>query len=149
MIRLDTVTEPTFTINGTNAAESINVDNGTATGDGRIRVTGSDFESVEFSNKTNVIINGGTTTADLSDTFTLFNTEASTGLATLTVNTGPAAGGSTAGDSVFVRSTPAGVTTTSDRPGMATCSLAASATVSKRLGNDKGLTGENRRCSPT
>src|SRR5947209_2554673 len=37
---------------------------------------------------------------------------ASTGLATLTVNTGPAGGGSTAGDSVFVRSTVAGVTTT-------------------------------------
>ncbi|HTK77436.1 MAG TPA: hypothetical protein VL371_19385, partial [Gemmataceae bacterium] len=109
---VDTVTEPTFTINGTNAADTITLDNGTATADGRIRVTSPSFESIEFANKTNVIINGGTTTADQGDTFNLTNTEASTGLATVTVNTGPGAGGSQAGDSVFVRSTPAGVTTT-------------------------------------
>jgi len=109
---VDTIAETTFTISATNAAETITLDNGTATGDGRIRVSSPSFESIEFSNKTNVIINGGTTTADVSDTFNLINTEASTGLATVTVNTGPGAGGSSAADTVFVRSTPAGITTT-------------------------------------
>jgi uncharacterized repeat protein (TIGR01451 family) len=109
---VDTTTAATFTINGTDAAETITLNNGTATGDGRIRVTFSDAESMEFANKANVVINGGTSAADLGDTFSLINTEASTGLANLTVNTGPSAGGSTAGDTVSVRSTPAGVTTT-------------------------------------
>jgi uncharacterized repeat protein (TIGR01451 family) len=109
---VDTTTTTTFTINGTDAAESITLDNGTATGDGRIRVTFSDAESIEFANKTNVVINGGSSTADLGDTVTLSNTEASTGLSNVTVNTGPGVGGSTSGDTVFARSTPAGVTTT-------------------------------------
>lgn len=107
----DTVVEPTFAINGTDASNSILLDNGTAGGDGLIRVSIDAFEPIEFANKINVTINGGLTGADGADVITLANTEASTGLLSLTVNTGPAAGGSTAGDSVVVRSTPAGVTT--------------------------------------
>ncbi|MGI8980394.1 MAG: dockerin type I domain-containing protein [Pirellulaceae bacterium] len=106
----DTVTEATFTVNAPDSSNSILVDNGTALGDGLIRVSIDAFEPISFSNKTNVVVNGGTTAADAADIVTLSNTEASTGLATLRFNGGPG----TVGDVIFVRNTVAGVTTTVD-----------------------------------
>jgi hypothetical protein len=85
---VDTGAATNFTITATSADESIGLDNGTTGADGLIRVTGSDFESIEFSNKTNVTINGGLG----DDTFTPNVTDTATGLSTLTVNTGSEAG---------------------------------------------------------
>src|SRR6185503_581110 len=92
-----------ITINGTDATESIGLDNGSANGDGMIRVTFSDSESIEFSNKALVNIVCGQTGADLSDVITIANTESATGLLALTFYTGPTA--SLAGDTVNVIST--------------------------------------------
>jgi hypothetical protein len=77
-------------------------------GDGLIRVSIDAFEPIEFSNKTNVTINGGPTTEVGFDFIFLVNTEASTGLAAVTVNGGLNA----VTDVIIIRSTPPGVTTT-------------------------------------
>lgn len=82
----DTVAAGTFTINGTNASETITLDDGLVVGDGMIRVSVGAFESIEFANKTNLIINAGLSAANAGDTVNLSNTEYSTGLASITVN---------------------------------------------------------------
>ena len=87
----DTSASTSVTITGTSASETIGIDNGGATSDGQIRVTGSDFESYEFSNKTNVTVNasGG------DDTITVNNSDQATGLTgDMTVNAGGDSGDS-------------------------------------------------------
>lgn len=80
----DSVPEATFTVNGTAGPNVITLDNGTSPADGLVRISIDGFEPIEFSNKTNVIING----LGGSDTFLIGVTEKPTGLASLTVNTG-------------------------------------------------------------
>lgn len=105
---VDTVPEATFTVNATDGPNTITLDNGTANGDGRLRVTIDAFEPIEFANKTNLVIDAGDGVAggDTDDTIILRNTEASTGLGTVTVH------GREGDDTINVLSTPSGVTTT-------------------------------------
>ncbi len=83
---VDDVLADSLTIDATDAANIITVDNGTAAGDGFLRVRIDAFEPVEFANKTNVIINAGLTAADAGDTLVVNFTETATGLATVTLN---------------------------------------------------------------
>ncbi|MHC4399105.1 MAG: Ig-like domain-containing protein, partial [Planctomycetota bacterium] len=94
---IDTVVAPSLTINATDEANNIRVENGTA---GRVRVTVDAFEYIEFSNKTNLIINalGGADVVELD-----FNNSAS-GLQTVTVN------GAEGDDEIRVRAVAAGLT---------------------------------------
>ena len=82
----DTIPEATFTVNGTAAATNITLDNGTAVGDGLLRVSSDDFGPVQFSNKTNLVLNGGATFGNNS--LNLNATESATGLANITVSAG-------------------------------------------------------------
>ncbi|NLF68877.1 MAG: hypothetical protein GX575_07460, partial [Candidatus Anammoximicrobium sp.] len=72
-------------IYATDAANTIQVVNGTA---GRVQVTIDAFEAMDFSNKTNVTVHGGDSTAggDGIDTITVDFTNSASGLASLTVN---------------------------------------------------------------
>ncbi len=101
----DTVTMGTFTINATDDSNVITLDNGTANGDGLVRVTIDAFEPVQFANKTNVVVNAGLTDLDLADTIVVAYTETATGLMNVTFNGGGDA------DLFSVRSTPLGPTT--------------------------------------
>src|SRR4051812_48805266 len=80
----DFVTEQDFVVNGTSAEEQI----GLVDGSSGLKVTGDDFESVEFQNKTNVRVNG----LGGADEFTADATAVPAGLAKLTVNTGAQSG---------------------------------------------------------
>ena len=85
----DTVPEATFTIDYGPANHAITIDNGSMPADGVLRVDTPDTEEINFSNKTSVTINGNGGT----DTVTITNTEAATGLTgAMAVNTGPESG---------------------------------------------------------
>ncbi|MDB5334855.1 MAG: hypothetical protein JWN70_474, partial [Planctomycetaceae bacterium] len=116
----DTAAAATFTINGTAAADTINVVNGPG---GTTQVNSNTFELVNFANKTAVTVNG----VDGVDVITLDNTLAAAGLTAFNVFTGI-----TAGSQVNVHSTPSGIVTTINSDG-------AAATVN--VGNAGLLTG--------
>ena len=88
---LDNVVAATLTVNGTAAAETINYDDGVITPGTNGRVTVDRFESVEFSNKTNLTINA----LAGDDTVNLNNPNVPTGLTTINVNGGDPTGGDT------------------------------------------------------
>ncbi|MDB5336525.1 MAG: repeat protein, partial [Planctomycetaceae bacterium] len=98
----DTVTVAAFTINGTAAADTINVVNGPG---GTTQVNSNTFELVNFANKTAVTVNG----VDGVDVVTLSNTLAAAGLTAFNVNAGLSSG-----STIDVEATPAGVVTTLD-----------------------------------
>ena len=83
----DTVAEANFTVVGTDAGNAVTIDNGTAVGDGLLRVSIDAFEPIQFANKTNVSVMTGRTAADAGDTVTLNYSESSTGLAQVSVST--------------------------------------------------------------
>ena len=103
---IDTVPAVNFTFNGPASDDLINiVDGGVLGGDALTQVNSSNspsptFESIAFSNKTNVIVNS----MDGSDTITLNNPNPATGMTTLTIN------GGNGDDSIIVTAAPPGVT---------------------------------------
>jgi hypothetical protein len=94
---LDTVPAATLTVNGTNGDDAINYSQGSVVGNGLVSV--NNLETIEFSNKTNLVING----LAGSDTINLNNSATPTGLASITVN----AADPTASDTVIVNGTSA------------------------------------------
>jgi hypothetical protein len=88
-------------MNADDAANAITLDNG----DGRLRVSVDAFAPIEFSGKPHLLIGAGLTPADLGDTILVNFTDASTGLATATVNSGAGH------DTIHIRGTSSGVTT--------------------------------------
>jgi hypothetical protein len=82
----DTVAEGTFTVNAPDTANAIGLTNGTANGDGLLRVAIDALEPIDFANKTNLVVNGGTAADVAVDNFTVNFTEAATGLATVQLN---------------------------------------------------------------
>ncbi|MEX2138936.1 MAG: Calx-beta domain-containing protein [Pirellulales bacterium] len=105
---MDTVVETTFTITANDAANDITLDDGTALGDGLLRVAINSFEPMQFANKTSIVVNAGGAGADGADTINVVYTEVSTGLSTVTFNADDG------GDFILVRATPTGVTTTAN-----------------------------------
>ncbi len=97
-----------FTIDGTSAAEPINLvddPNGPANGFQATEVnsgSGDTFQAIDFANKTNVTVDG----VAGADTFTIDNPSPALGLTALTVN-----GGTSTGDLFDVVTVPPGVTT--------------------------------------
>jgi Ca2+-binding RTX toxin-like protein len=102
---IDTSAASTFTIKGTSAAETIGVVNGSVPG--RDKVICSDAESVEFANKTKIVVNG----QGGGDTFNVAYTQAATGLTTVVLHGGAGT------DTFSIAKTPAGVATTADGNG--------------------------------
>jgi len=92
---LDTVAAATLTVNATNADNAINYTQGSVAANGLVSVDG--FETIEFSNKTNLVINAGAG----SDTINLNNPATPTALAGITVD----GGDPTASDTVIVNGT--------------------------------------------
>ncbi|HPD17256.1 MAG TPA: LEPR-XLL domain-containing protein, partial [Planctomycetota bacterium] len=86
---VDLVVAATLTVNGTNADNAINYSQGSVATRGLVSV--DDFETIEFSNKTNLVING----LAGSDTIHLNNPSTPTGLASITVNGGDPTGSDT------------------------------------------------------
>lgn len=115
---LDLVPSAALTINATGAGNGVNFANGSIAGTALVTIDA--FESIQFSNKTAVTVNG----LAGADTFNLTATSTPTGLASLTINGGaeadtfnvattlPASGtilnGGTAGDVVNLTATAAG-----------------------------------------
>ncbi len=94
---VDLLAIPNLTVNGTNADNAINYAQGIVNAaNGLVSVDG--FETLEFNNKTNLILNGQAG----SDTINLNNPTAVGPLATITVNGGDPTGGS---DTVVVNGT--------------------------------------------
>ncbi|NJL30763.1 MAG: S-layer family protein [Phycisphaerales bacterium] len=79
---LDTVAIVNFTINGDGADNTIDLDDGTAAADGRVRVSIDAFETIEFANKTNLTIDG----LGGNDTLNWTATELPTGVESWTLN---------------------------------------------------------------
>jgi len=79
---IDLVPAATFTINGTTGANTINYTTGSPTTQGKVAV--DIFETVEFANKTNLVINAN----EGSDNISLNNSSLPTGLSAITVNGG-------------------------------------------------------------
>ncbi len=94
---VDTVAVVNFTINADNNANTIDITDGSAVSDGQIMVAIDAFESIEFANKTNLVING----LDGSDTLNWSATELSTGLTSFTFNGGADDDTLTLGDGVL------------------------------------------------
>ncbi|MEQ1859298.1 MAG: FG-GAP-like repeat-containing protein [Chthoniobacteraceae bacterium] len=92
---VDLVPAALLTVNGTSAANQISYTQGTAATNGLVAV--DEFETIEFSNKTNLVINA----AGGSDTISLNNPNAPTGLTSITVN----GGDPTDGDSLIITGT--------------------------------------------
>jgi len=94
---LDLVPATTATVNGTNADNAINYSEGSVTTNGLVTVDNQ--ESYEFSNKTNLVING----LAGSDTINLNNPNTPTGLMSITVNGDqpPGSGATSAGDTLI------------------------------------------------
>ena len=88
---IDLVAGP-LTVNGTNADNAINYTQGSVAANGLVSVDG--FETIEFSNKTSLTING----LAGSDTINLNNPTTPTGLTSITVN----GGDPTASDTLIV-----------------------------------------------
>src|SRR5262249_8118083 len=107
----DTISAGTFTVNGTDGADTITLDNGTSDNDGLLRIQVNGDEPIQFSNKTNVVINGDLTASGSNDTITLDFTEVATGLQTVTVNGGSNGGGPKPIENINIVHTPTGVTT--------------------------------------
>ncbi|HEV3341510.1 MAG TPA: hypothetical protein VG125_14170, partial [Pirellulales bacterium] len=84
----DTVPVGQLIDNGTDAANTITLDDGSALGDGKIRTTIDNFPVIEFGNKTNLIINAGLTSADLGNLIYVNYHEIPTGLTAVTINGG-------------------------------------------------------------
>jgi uncharacterized repeat protein (TIGR01451 family) len=76
---IDTVSQTTLVVNGTAADNAITYGSG---GLGNGKVTVDNFESIEFSNKTNLVINAGSG----NDAIVLDNNTTPTGLTSITVN---------------------------------------------------------------
>ena len=83
---VDTVTVDTLTINATDAANVINVTNGTVAP--RVRVAVDAFESIEFDNKSTLRINAndGSGSGDAADVVTVNHTNAPAGLTAMDIN---------------------------------------------------------------
>jgi hypothetical protein len=79
---VDLVVAATLTVNGTNANNAINYTQGTVAANGLVSVDG--FETIEFSNKTTLVLNG----LAGSDTINLNNPSTPTALTGITVNGG-------------------------------------------------------------
>ncbi len=92
---VDTVPSALLTVNGTNSSNAINYTQGSTAANGLITI--DNFESLEFSNKTALIING----LAGSDVINLGNALVPTGLTSITVN----GGDPTAGDLLIVNGT--------------------------------------------
>jgi len=100
---IDSLAQTNFVVNATDAANNIDVLNGTA---GRVLVQVDGFEAVEFANKTNVTINAGNGVAggDSYDTISVDFTNLAPGLQTLTIN------GDEDDDWIWVANLPGGLT---------------------------------------
>ena len=94
---VDTVPAASFIVNGTDADNAINYKQGTVPANGLVSV--DNFETIEFSNKTNLTING----LAGGDTINLNNPSTPTGLTGITVNGGDPTGGS---DTLIVNGLP-------------------------------------------
>ena len=101
----DTVIVGTFTVNGTDDANMITLDDGVVLGDGLARITIDAFPLVDFANKTDLFVNAGLTDADQADIIDVNYHEIPTGLTAVTFN------GDAGNDAVYVFSSPAGVPT--------------------------------------
>ncbi len=102
---IDSTVSSTYTINASDAFNTITIDEGASAFDGFFRIQIDALESVELSNKAFVTINGGLTGADFGDDVVVDFTDTTTGLSTLSINT---MGGV---DITRVRHTPSNVTT--------------------------------------
>ena len=102
----DTVTSGTYSVNATDVANTITLDDGAVKGDGQARLTIDSFPVVEFADKTNLILNAGLTDADQGNTIFVNAHEVPSGLITAIVN------GGAGNDVIRVFSSPAGVATT-------------------------------------
>ncbi len=96
----DLVAATTLTINGTDAANAITYSNAQIIGAGG-RVAVDNFEAIEFSNKTNLVING----LGGADTITISNTTTPPGLTGITVD-----GGNSSDDKIILQGTAAAET---------------------------------------
>ena len=90
----DNVTVGTLTVNGTDAANTLTLDDGAVLGDGLVRITVDQFPAIEFNEKINLVVSGGLTAADQADMIYVNYHEIPTGLSAVTVNGG-------AGNDVF------------------------------------------------
>ncbi len=77
---LDTIVSPLLTVNGSAANNTVNYTQGSSATNGLVTI--DNFESIEFSNKTSLTLNGGGGT----DSFALSNPNVPTGLTGITVN---------------------------------------------------------------
>ncbi len=102
----DTVTAGTYSVNATDVANAITLDDGAVKGDGQARITIDSFPVVEFADKTNLILNAGLTDADQGNTIFVNAREVPSGLITAILN------GGAGNDVIRVFSSPAGVATT-------------------------------------
>jgi uncharacterized repeat protein (TIGR01451 family) len=86
----DTVSEPAFTVNGTDHADTIIYQDGTDVGATHLNtVTDSNAESVSFANKTAVSVAGDPNATGNADTYDVGSFVAATGLSALSFNGGP------------------------------------------------------------
>ncbi len=83
---VDTVASANFTVNSTDAANTISVTNGGVAP--RLRVAVDSFEPIDFDNKTNVIVNGGDGVAggDAADNVTVNYSNVPAALTTFNIN---------------------------------------------------------------
>lgn len=102
---IDGTASSTYTINASDAFNTITVDEGVSGFDGYFRIQVDALESVELSNKAFVTINAGLTAGDFGDDIIVDFTDTTTGLSTLSIN------GLGGVDIARVRHTPSNVTT--------------------------------------
>lgn len=82
---IDGTAAATFTINATDAFNTITVDEGVSAFDGYFRIQVDASESIELSNKTQVYINAGVSGADFGDDIVVNVSDTTTGMSSLTI----------------------------------------------------------------
>lgn len=102
---IDGTVSSTYTINASDAFNTITVDEGVSAFDGYFRIQVDALESVELRNKGIVTINAGLTAGDFGDNIIVDFTDTTTGLSTLSIN------GLGGVDIALVRHTPSNVIT--------------------------------------